>query len=598
MLWRGKHRPQSPSRSPAAAAETKHRSNAMHPHVSDPQIDETDVFVTTHGDSPAPSDSEEDKIETQPSNSTHEPLSRIAKELPLVAEEDLQASKTSETTKARKRRNPSSVTATRSRPQILTLLVCVSYLLIHLLGVDLGLRLINGYAEPRLHRAEVQLHAAKSDLFREQFLYSNMDYLFSATLDRRYGESYEQCLARGLYLVDEVFFGLDFTQNPEVRDWTMEWATDSCGRLLHTPQLLRPETFKFWKMASRYRQLAEKAFILIKYRAALLRCRWFGMDPPRLAAKPIVVEQNNSSTKPPVKMPFGFALNCDGSPPCRLIYSGPSNSNTSKTTSENAVVEARKQVKKWSWPLDKALRFNDYIVGTFTFLQALLESLFLLAILISRPLSQPKSSSSARLAGVWPRICNVIARFNEDEQLAIGLIINTALYALLHYQLQYIIEEFDRPLLPIGAGFCAFHVPQILAFFDPVSDKIDSIRSFCRATKELYMISQGADPPQLADKDRRLAARQSSDAKPASKIVTRFISPLTPISEDIRQEREAMHAEQGRQLCADLEFEAGYATDSDSDYDSDVQHASYVDLTGGATPTISEDGSDWSVVED
>ncbi|KAJ4341753.1 alpha,alpha-trehalase nth1 [Ascochyta clinopodiicola] len=571
----------------------------MESPVFDTQTIEIDMVNATPEDPSAPSNSGKDQTEIQPSSLTYEALSHNVKEHLLAAENNLQASINPENAKARQRRSLITLTATRSRSRILALLICASCLLFHLLGIDLGLRLMNGYTEPRLHRAEVQLQAAKSYQYREQFLYTQLGHLSGATLDRRYSENYEQCLTRGLYFADDVYLGLDLTQYPEVRNRTMEWVTDNCGRLLHTPQLLRPEVFRFWTATSEYRLFAEKFFARIRTRAALLRCRWFGTNP-RPAAKSIVVGQRNSTaerTKMPTKMPFGIILDCAGPPPCRLVESKSSNSTTSSKSPEDAVVAARKQVKKWSWSFDRVFRVNRYMISVFALLQPLFGNLFFLTILVSRPRPQLKSTLSTR-SGVWLRICSAIARLHKDQELALGLAINSALYALLHYELEYVIEEFDRLLLPVGAGFCAFHVPQILAFFDPVSKKTESIRSFCRAIKELYIISQGAESPRLAVEECRRSARQRSDARPVSKIAARFISPLTPISEDIQQERKAMHAEQGKRLGADFEPEAGYATETDSDYDSDVQHASYVDLTGGATPTVSEDGSDWSVVDD
>ncbi|UPX17265.1 DNA-(apurinic or apyrimidinic site) lyase [Ascochyta rabiei] len=572
----------------------------MDSHAFHSQTDEVDIFNTTPEKPSGPSNSGHDQIKTQASSPTREVLSHVAQEHLIPAENSMQAFATSGNTKARQRRHLITVAATRSRPRILTLFVCASGLLFHLLGIDLGLRLMNGYTEPRLHRAEVQLQAANSDLFREQLIYSNLDRISGATLDRRYGENYEQCLARGLYLAEDAFLGLDLTQYPEVRNRTMEWATHNCGRLLHTPQLLRPEVLRFWTPTSKYRQFAEQAFTRIRTRAALLRRLWFGVES-RLAPKPIVAEQSNSTAKRSklaTRMPFSLTLDCHGPPPCRLVDSRSSNSTSRSASSEDAVASALKQVQKWSWPFDRVFRINRYMVSALALLQTLFGALFLLAVLVSRPRPQPKSLLSTRLAGVWPRVCNAIARLHKDEELALGLFINSAMYALLHYQLEYVIEEFDRPLLPVGAAVCAFHVPQTLAFFDPVSIKTETVRSFCRSIKELYMISQGAEPHQLAVQECRRSVCQPSDAKPASKIAARFISPLTPISEDIQQERKAMHAEQGKRPCADFGLEAGYATETDSDYDSDVQQASYVDLTGGATPTFSEDGSDWSVVED
>lgn len=185
----------------------------------------------------------------------------------------------------------------------------------------------------------------------------------------------------------------------------------------------------------------------------------------------------------------------------------------------------------------------------------------------------------------------------RDEKLALGLFINTALYKLLHYEFDFITSEFDCLLLPIGLGFCVFHIPQALVFLNPVPGPTETLRSFCRAIHELYLIARGASVPEPTPKEECSPSAASSPPKPASKIGARFISPLTSISEDLQQERKAMHEEQDRQRD-DVDPEYGYATETDSEYDSDVQHASYVDLTGGATPMVVDDGEEWAVVED
>lgn len=507
-----------------------------------------------------------------------------------------------------------SAKAKRLQPRFLTLLVCASYLLLHFLGVDLGLRLIKGYTEPRLHRAEVQLEAATYNLKFEQFVHRRLDFLLGTTLDQHYTETFGQCLARGLATADIVFYGDHFIKDADVRKQTMDWVTDNCGRLFHTPELHAPETPSVWTCAQKLGRIVKKVHALYELKAARFLRSLFSMDPWPLA-ETVVTATNKRALKqrqtivntswkgrvvPPMKLPSGFRLDCIEPVPCRLQYSGlfyPT-SNTSK----QALVEARNQVRNWKdCSFEKVLRLNGHFIDWMALLPPLFANCFLTALLISRR-CRPQSQPQPNLKLSWVRVFNGIARLKADEQLAIGLIIDTTLYLLLRYQLEYITAEFDRALLPAGLGLCIFHSPQILVFFNPFSGRTESIRSACRSVLELHNITQGAEVPQPAHKKPacfvKKNATTSDDTKPTSKIGARFISPLTPISEDLQQERKAMHAEQGKQPRVDFEPEIGYATETDSEYDSDVQHASYIDLTGGAIPTISEDEEDWSIVED
>ncbi|KAF2621800.1 hypothetical protein BU25DRAFT_463404 [Macroventuria anomochaeta] len=604
MLWRKKLRSPSPPRLTSSIPEMEHHLATMDSPIPDTLVENIDASATTSEELRAASKTAQDRSEKHAADPTREALNNQIEE--NDSEPSVTPSKDAESSMTKKI-GSIRTKAQRSQPQFLTLVACVSYLLFQLLGVDLGLRLVNGYTGPRLHRAEVQLQAAVSDLVSEQILHNRLDNLLSTTLDRCYMESYEHCLARGLYKADNMFLGVDFTQFSDVRNQTMDWATDNCDRLLYTPQLYAPNTSRLWTTANNIRRAAEKALRLFQYKATLLRCKLHGMNP-RLAAKPIVVEANNNIAKRsevPAEMPFGFGLDCEGRAHCRLIYSGLSASATDRKTIDEAVVKASKEVFKWSYPFERIFRVNGYMISLLSLLQPLLGNFFLLAVLLSRPRPQSKAKLplSARLARAWMRICNNIAYLQHDEKLALGLIINTALYALLHYQLEYIISEFDQILLPVGLGFCVFHAIQALAFLDPEVATKETLRSFCRATKELYLMIQDIESfPEPTSKTQVPSAHSeaiiASVAKPASKIGARFISPLTPISEDLQQERKVMHAEQGNQPGDDVEPRYRYATETDSEYESDVQHATYVDLVGGATPTVSEDGEEWTVVED
>jgi len=497
--------------------------------------------------------------------------------------------------------------AQRSRPRFLVLVTCVSYLLFQSLGIGFGLRLINGYAEPRHQQAELRLQAAWSDLARDSVMPHKLDELLGTTMERRYQESYEACLARGLYIADRIFLGLDFTLYPDARERTMDWVMDDCDRLHYTPAVVTKDVSKLLAMVNRLWESAEVVLELFKHRVTFLRSKVRG-DVQPLAAEQSVLRSNHHTaarSETPQKMPFGFSLDCEGRSRCRLICSGPYRSLTDEKTTLENIANSNKKLHQRSLRFKKILHIKGHIIYLLTILQLLFSICYLGVARLSssfplpRSILAPKAFKTGRVGSLFH---SVISNLTHNEKLTLGYVVNTALYALLHYEFDFITSEFDLLLFPVGLGFCAFHAPQVVAFFfDPNPDTTESLLGFCRAAHQLYLILRGESV--LDSKSSKeccplqRAPASPAPLRPASKIGARFISPLTSISEDLHQEREAMHAKQGT-LRDDIEPQYGYATDTDSEHDSDVLHASYVDLTGGATPTVFNDGEEWAVIEE
>ncbi|KAJ4983775.1 hypothetical protein SVAN01_10753 [Stagonosporopsis vannaccii] len=491
-----------------------------------------------------------------------------------------------------------------SRPRLLVLVMCVSSLLFQSLGVGLGLRFINGYTEPRRHQAQVKMQDAWTEL---HVVHHKLGVLLSTTMEQQYQESYEACLARGLCSANKIFLGINFTPYPNARNQTMDWVMDNCDRLHYTPSVVTSDTSTFLKIMNKLRESAEGVLTLFKHRAALLRSKIRGIGRPLAAEQTVLRSGHNTTTRSrmPERMPLGFKLDCEGRTRCRLLYSGPNRSIVNEKTTLEIAAETRTDLYRRSLLFKKIFDITGHIISMLAILQTLLLACYLGSVRLSCPLPLRQSTSSpetSRTARIRWLLHSAVTSFTHDEKLALGLFINTALYTLLHHNFDFITSEFDRLLLPVGLGFCAFHTPQVMLFFlDLDSHNTETLLSFCRATHELYLIVRGCSVPDLEPEEDscplRSAPAASSPTKHTSKIGARFISPLTSISEDLRQERKAMHAEQGKPRD-DIEPQYGYATDIDSDYDSDIQHASYVDLTGGATPMVFEDGEEWAVVEE
>jgi hypothetical protein len=610
MFWCKKPHSLSPPRLTSSIPEIEHHLATMDTPVSNP-LEAVDAISTE--DLSGSSTAEEARQAHSPTHKAPLPMT----EEPLFEDNDAETSTTPKdttppkNTETPKRKRVISKTAKCSRPRILVLLTCVSYLLFHLMGADLGLQLIESYTKPRLHRAEAQAKTAALGLINDNHLKYQYDQLLGTTLDRHYMESYESCLARGLYKADKVFYSLDFTQSSEIRNQTMAWVTDNCDRLSYTPQVYNPSISRLWLAANNARKVTVEVFNLFKNKITLLRSRLLSINP-RLVVEPVVMTANYTAvtySRVPVGMPYGFATDCDGRSRCRLIYVGPTNPNTTREAFKDALREADREAKKWSWSakLSNVLDINIYAIYLLLGLQALLAHIYVLADILSRPRLPPQRCSWVRVKALPSRLCHRLATLQGDELVFLGCFPNVVLYTLLHTQVKYIISEFDSPLLPVGCGCFVFHSVQMVAFFDPTSDGTEHLRGLYRSIKELYLIARGVEVPGLTiskPTPRRPSApcnrttACSTILNPASKITARFISPLTPISEDLKQELKAIHTEQGKRCRDDVEPQYGYATESESGYDSDEQHADYVDLAGGATPTVSEDEAGWSVVDE
>lgn len=611
MLWRRNQRSPSPPRLTSSMPEMERHLAGMGSASSTSKRSELEPSSTLSEDMTATSNQDPGCDDTKAVGSDCLPGRNLTDPL-VTAEDNAKASTIPDAENIDPLDSGSMVAirikAQRCRPRFLVLLTCVSYLLFHVLGVHLGLRLINSYTEPRLNRAENQLQAAVSDIVSERIVHYKLASLLNATLEPQNQESYEGCLARGLHKADKMFLGVDFTPYADARDQTVDWVMDNCDRLHYTPHLYSLNSSRLLSVINSVRKSAENAFTLLKYRAALLRSKIRGIPQSLSAERRAPSTSHNVTT--PAKMPFGFSLDCEGRSRCRPIHSGLQPSAADRTMMLAVAAKASKEMHRWTYPFKRLTSAVNLILAPLSYLQPSLFIIWWISILLSCPVpwsqaaSAPATSKSSRMR---MHLGRVIASLTQDEKLALGLFIHTTLYMLLHYEYDFVTFDFDRLLLPVGLGFCAFHVPQALVFFSPCPWKAvnvpEDLRSFCRAAHELYLIAQNKSVPDPNLKEsccplgRRLAA--SSTAKPASKIGARFISPLTSMSEDLQQERKAMHLEQGKESYDDVDAdEYGYATETDSEYDSDVQHASYVDLTGGATPTVSEDEEQWAVVED
>lgn len=470
------------------------------------------------------------------------------------------------------------------------------------MGVDIGLRTIQGYTEPRLQHAQAQLDNTFQAMAVDYLLDMQLTNLHGTTLDRCYMKSsYEDCLVRGLHKADQVFGGLDFTSNPHIRNQTVDWVTSNCRRLLYTPQVHGLRASKLHAQVESIQHTIEDYVRQVLYKLALLRYRLQG-DNLGLFAKSNMSQPTsnlNKQRRALPDVPFGFSIVCQDQMRCRLVYSRPTTLNKTSKTLKDAVADAKKEVNKWSWNLERMFRLIDYLRSPLVVLQLTLVVWYLGATIVglNRPHSSgPKLALAEKKARVWRRICYDATHLQHDERHALGLMINTALYALLGLQLKFIILELDRLLLPVGLGVFVYHSAQAVVFVSPLPTDYpdESLHDVIRAVRELCLIDRGIEIPE--PKRSTAKPKSSTPAIPASKIAARFTSPLTPIAEDLQQERKAMHTEKGNMTRAHTEVQRGHATAEDEEHDSSAERSSYVDLAVHATRTDSDD--DLVIVEE
>lgn len=421
---------------------------------------------------------------------------------------------------------------------------------------------------------------------------SNLDHV---TLQRSYKETrYEDCLVRGLHRATLLFGGLDFTLSPHVRIQTADWVTSSCDRLFYVPQVLDRDS-KVRARAEQIRRSIAKILRTLRYTLALLQSKLHDGNP-QLTAKYLAIDRIIKNDKRPrvlPDVPYGFGLDCQNRPRCRLIHTRPANPANTVKSFRDAVTDARKEVEKWSYNFERMFDLLSFLIELLAWLQLMcvVQYLFATTVSMRRPAQEPKLTFAEEKARVWNYLCYRVAHVEPEENNVIGLLINTALYALFGLQLEYIIPEFGRLLFPVGLGFCVFHSAYAAVFIQPGPENYPdgSLHDAVRAVKKLCLIAQGIEPPEPAQ-TKALTSRPKTapSAKPASKIAARFISPLTPIAEDLQQECKAMHAEQGKPLNYAEEL-SGYVPETEEEYDSGVEHATYVDLAGGVTLTDSDD---------
>jgi hypothetical protein len=133
--------------------------------------------------------------------------------------------------------------AKQALPHIAVLLKCILFLTMVFAVFGIGLRLLSLGLKSDLDRAEVALRDHSNVQYREQLLYIRSIDVTSTQLRARFMEKHEDCLVRGMHHVDQELFGIGL-QYPDIRNQSIEWTTENCGRMHYALKVVMPLTQK------------------------------------------------------------------------------------------------------------------------------------------------------------------------------------------------------------------------------------------------------------------------------------------------------------------------------------------------------------------
>ncbi|KAH7380381.1 hypothetical protein DE146DRAFT_793607 [Phaeosphaeria sp. MPI-PUGE-AT-0046c] len=242
---------------------------------------------------------------------------------------------------------------------VMEYLPALIYVITIFTAASVGFAMIQRSMTPSIIHAQVETYSVRLSLFEEQIINTQLDELTSTRLGRNFIETYDECLVHGLKHANRQFRGLGF-QYPHVRDQTIEWTMENCGRLHHAPRTLQLNfevkvLTQIVRAAYKTRRIAEMfaAFAQEKVMAlwADIPAKWsvkasmIGQEQP-VAQKTPSFTSRTSSPPRRTSMPFGFRLLCEGASSCRLVYAPPVSRRDKVLLHKNTVTKAFTDYRK------------------------------------------------------------------------------------------------------------------------------------------------------------------------------------------------------------------------------------------------------------
>ncbi|KAI4710131.1 hypothetical protein J4E89_005363 [Alternaria sp. Ai002NY15] len=393
----------------------------------------------------------------------------------------------------------------RAFPRVAILLTCAIYLASSFAAVYVGFHGIANMIYPRHNQAVDEYLVLSSSKYTEDALYKNLDTLLSSQLNRGFMETHEDCLVRGLKEANYELYGLGF-QYPDMRTQVMDWTMENCGRLQYTPQVViqdptpQQAVLTYWADASyRSRRMLEGALGAVQQQARrflkLLSSAFTNRKPSPLTEH-VPVSANTSGTLPPSralpKVPFGFALRCEPTEPCRLVYPSGSSKRANKVGVSREVLaklkreikemrDASRQVKKAEWATEQVVIFFDYIHASI--LVVMFAIIFSVAPFVVPKALRPPPPSSRDTTEIKFRVASLHFCF-------VGRLI---LELLFSYPIQ--LPYGARWVTPFQLYFLFVGNTMLLQFFIISGPRFENINLVYKQIKELYFIARGWEVP-------------------------------------------------------------------------------------------------------
>ncbi|KAI4639791.1 hypothetical protein J4E93_009145 [Alternaria ventricosa] len=327
------------------------------------------------------------------------------------------------------------------------------------------------------------------------------------------------CLVRGLKEANYELYGLGF-QYPDMRTQVMDWTMENCGRLQYTPQVViqdptpQQAVLTYWADASyRSRRMLEGALGAVQQQARRFWNRLFSAFTDKKTSpitEHVPVSVNTSGTLPPSralpKVPFGFALRCEPTEPCRLVYPSGSSKRANKVgVSREALAklkreikemrDATRQVKKAKLVTEQVVIFFDYIHASI--LVVMFAIIFSVAPFVIPKAVRPPPPSSRDTTEIKFRVASLHFTF-------IGRLIQELLFS---YPIQLpFVDLLDlsygaRWATPFQICFLFVGNNMLLQFFILTRPRFENVNLAYKQIKELYFIARGWDVPDGAMDD-------------------------------------------------------------------------------------------------
>jgi hypothetical protein len=521
------------------------------------------------------------------------------------------------TTKFRQRKDRLRSKAKRARPHILVILACLAWLITAFTVLSTGLIGAMRGLDCELEGATLELKAQRNLEYQEDMLYAQLDEFLPTQLGKDYMETYDDCLARALQQADGHLFGLGF-QYPDIRNQTIGWATDNCGRLHYAPQVSQPtikqNVLNRWAQ-TRYqgRRFAGQLLQTTTHHVTLVRF-WLAKHMDFQFLK--IPKQSHTHEPPFVSMetpegpvmPSGFVLDCEKSP-CRPVYVPTTHTPTDKArVCDEAIAKSQANIQKLCdlWIGARGLRTTIlFVVVLFKALE--LFSILLYFAIVFLTTGETPSSASHVKDHVSTYHKFMVQLTKEDRNLAFGIV--------GHYVAQYALLLLQKVLLRAGCRYAnlpyngaIFDMSVLIAFCVP-GVGFKALWKMYSAIKELYLNATSLDDLNNAytitgghitekltiDKPASRDSTSSEAKTHAPTSMVRELDPPTPRSlESLSNESSSEHqyyigkSNSEAESWPDIDLENGSEVEPETESDMDGEEQSESD---------GETGSDWSVIE-